>query len=802
MRLRSNRLASMVLGASILLMSGPASGQVLMPGIPGVDGYVHTAHLHDGRLYVGGVFSRVGESSGGWVAFDPVTGQPQVRKPHVAGTVFAACPDGAGGWYLAGELFGADGEARSNALHVLADGSLAPWAPSVNGRVHALALGDGKVVLAGAFTSVGGQPRQHLAAVDAVTGQVLPWIADSDLEVGSVAISGGNAYVGGAFTEISGVPRRMLAMISLQDGSVLPWDAGLPGAFAVTRMAVDRGRLLVAGALRNHAGQARSFMAFDAVSGASISDGVPTHTIAWDMVVAGGRVYLSGNEFPLPPRMNYGALALDRSTLQVVDWAPEPHDPLTGSGLPGSATSYSIGAWGGKVFLGFTSSNGMEFSVTPVDTLTGSVSPALTGLLGANSGPSEIMADGGRLWVAAGFRVPQGEPRENFAEIDLRSRTVTDWAPQVPSFPHSLVTIGSTLYLGYSNRYYGIPEVMGEAYDLQTHSKLAWAPDSMQRITRLHEQSGRIFASGSLPIPGPSTRYWVGELDPVTGHRTDWDPRVNGQVLSMVSDSSMLFIVGVFDSVGGQRRPGWAAFRLPDLTLIQDLPTMPFGVQAIGLSPEHIVLAGGTGANSNQVAAIDRATRTRSNWNPLQDRAGVGARRVSYAYGKFLFADYYDAGARLHCMYQQSPLASVSEEFPFQLGDPEISIEPHDGLLVLGGFFTHAGASPASSLAILSWPSTDVTPEPARVSRRITASPDPARTQVAFQIPDAAVERIEVLDLAGRVLWSARWRSTGQPTATWDLRTRRGVRTSPGVHFARFLADGRVVGSTRFVVIR
>ena len=804
-----SRVIQVLLSSSVLFAGVQASAQVPMPGLPGTDGVVFATRVWGDRLYIGGYFSRVGESTGGWVAYDPATGQPQPGLPRIAGVVRASCPDGQGGSYLGGEFLGANGQARSNVLHVLADGSLAAWAPRVDEGVWDLRLIGSQVFIAGRFTQVNGQARAHVAAIDASTGEVLGWRADTDLPVYALADSGGELFMGGDFTTVGGLQRVRVAKVAVQDGAVRPWDAGLQGGLGVSRLLLDRGRLLLSGNLRNASGVNYGFLALDPVTAQAIPGGGLRPEVAglvWDMVPHGGRIYLAGRYFSLPTRLNEQALALDRTTLQILDWQPQPHDYSTGGGLPTEGVCYSIGAVGDRVYLAITPDYPVEPSVVPVDTSTGFVHRGLAALDGLSIDVVRLRGQDGRLWISAGFRVPVGVARAGLAEIDLNTRSLTEWNPVPLGIPHSLVTVGSRLYVGYRSRSYGVPEPSAEAFDLPSHTRVAWSPDPTWVMDRLHEQSGRLFATGPGQNSGVTYGPWFRELDPNTGAATPWDPRVHGRVDQIVSDAQALYIAGDFDSVGGEPRDGWAGFRLPDLALLPGRPSTLHGVTNIGLSEDRIILAGrGQFWPYTEIVSLDRSSGLVQPWRPMQGLLanGPAAQMITHAYGSFLFSDYYvPAYVLQRCLYQQAPDDPTPTEFPFQVDEVPASMETHDGMLVLGGGFVFAGPSPAAGLAVFTWPSTDVPAGSRPDSRRIVASPDPARIQVTFTGLDLSVDRIEILDLAGRRVRMQRRDANDRATASWDLRTSDGGHAASGIHFARFLAGDRCVGTSRFIVLR
>src|SRR5829696_8210655 len=82
-----------------------------------------------------------------------------------------------------------------------------------DGRVTAIVSAGGQVYLAGYFTHVNGVPRNHLAAVDATTGQLTAWDPNANGAVQALDVSsdGTRIYAGGPFTSVGGLSRPRLA---------------------------------------------------------------------------------------------------------------------------------------------------------------------------------------------------------------------------------------------------------------------------------------------------------------------------------------------------------------------------------------------------------------------------------------------------------------------------------------------------------------------------------------------------------------------------------------------------------------
>src|SRR5437763_1477308 len=81
------------------------------------------------------------------------------------------------------------------------------------GAVNTLVVSSGLVYLGGSFSTVGGQPRGHVAAVDATSGAVTGWNPQSSAEVVTILPHGSTIYVGGAFNAIGGQARSHIAAL-------------------------------------------------------------------------------------------------------------------------------------------------------------------------------------------------------------------------------------------------------------------------------------------------------------------------------------------------------------------------------------------------------------------------------------------------------------------------------------------------------------------------------------------------------------------------------------------------------------
>ena len=83
-----------------------------------------------------------------------------------------------------------------------------PGTRAQTARCGTLAVSGSTVYAGGDFTSIGGQTRNRIAALDAATGLATAWDPDADNRVLALAVSGSTVYAGGQFTRIGGKPRN------------------------------------------------------------------------------------------------------------------------------------------------------------------------------------------------------------------------------------------------------------------------------------------------------------------------------------------------------------------------------------------------------------------------------------------------------------------------------------------------------------------------------------------------------------------------------------------------------------------
>lgn len=239
------------------------SGTIDSEFYPHAEGDVHAIALQpDGSILIGGTFSSVWGRGSNSVArsnvarFNPDGSLDAGFGPAVNGQVaaFAFQADGKvviGGYFTRAQPVGSTTPLiRNHVARLNSDGSFdAGFALDAGGRILAsVTQTDGKVVIGGTFTSVGGATHNFVARLNA-DGTVDPtYNPDFNGRVYTMAYEAGSnkVIVGGAFTTIGGETRNHLARLNPNGTIDSEYNPNIDGQVGVLLLQSD-GKLLVGG---------------------------------------------------------------------------------------------------------------------------------------------------------------------------------------------------------------------------------------------------------------------------------------------------------------------------------------------------------------------------------------------------------------------------------------------------------------------------------------------------------------------------------------------------------------------------
>jgi uncharacterized delta-60 repeat protein len=294
--------------------------------------------------------------------------------------------------YLAGDFDSIDGITRPGIARVdnagAIDSNFDP-SPGIPGGVYSVALqADGKVLVAGSFTSAAGANYAYLARLnaDGTPDKSFATGTGPDADVYSVAVSNdGHIIIGGAFTHFNAVKRAGIARLNADGSLDTTFDPGTGADATVYAVAVQSdAKVVLAGAFTNFAGQVMNRFTRVNPNG-SIDSGFDIHLGANDTVRAlalqANTAFVIGGDFTT-------VNGLDRQGVARI----HGDEKFILSSIQFSAASYRIGEKGGDATITVQRSGDIQ-SVASVRFLTAN-GTAIAG--------SDYVATNGMLQFAAG----------------------------------------------------------------------------------------------------------------------------------------------------------------------------------------------------------------------------------------------------------------------------------------------------------------------------------------------------------------------------------------------------------------
>ncbi|MFC5490509.1 delta-60 repeat domain-containing protein [Dokdonella soli] len=218
------------------------------------------AQQADNKLMLGGFFDAIGGTPRNRIARLNADGSTETDfDPNANGNVYALMQQADGGLVLGGDFTlidgGTGGTTRNYIARLNPDGSLdTTFQPQVNGHVAALAQqADGKILIGGSFTQVGACACNRIARLN-TDGSVdigfNPGAGGADSDVYALALQpDGKLVLGGNFTTIGGTLRHHIARLNTDGGLDIAFvNPGVGGVFdSVLALALQTDGKIVAG---------------------------------------------------------------------------------------------------------------------------------------------------------------------------------------------------------------------------------------------------------------------------------------------------------------------------------------------------------------------------------------------------------------------------------------------------------------------------------------------------------------------------------------------------------------------------
>ncbi len=320
------------------------------------------------QLFIGGYFAFLkgitGEYRNGLIALDTTTHLPAVWDPGLSlqGSAYE--------FHCANDTLYAFEKTTSNLFAInTTDGAVIPeWAPVVDGNITSWAFGLDGIYLHGNFSTINGDDRPLLGAVDYHTGATLPWIPNTSSDsftATAMDVRGDVLYLGGDIPSLGGEGRGNLGAISTVTGEILPWapDIQNSGALVISGITTSKTHAYIYGSFNQINGETRSLVTRVKLSDGSTDEWIPDMSDYLSVIC----VHLRGNSIFMGVDLEYpdpSVIAVNKTTGQDKGW-----DAGIG-GVEGSSV-VSVASIGQKIYIsgnfdtGTNRDNFIVFNIAP-----------------------------------------------------------------------------------------------------------------------------------------------------------------------------------------------------------------------------------------------------------------------------------------------------------------------------------------------------------------------------------------------------------------------------------------------------
>jgi len=617
---------------AMLLASGATSGrgQSALDGFdPNANGRIRVVFVQpDGKILIGGDFTRLSPNGG-----------PAVTRNCMA---------------------------RLNP-----DGTLdTAFNPNANTAITSIALQtDGKIVVGGGFTSIGGQTRNRIARLDATTGQPDSFDPNANDAIYSVVIQAdGKILAGGVFTSIGGQTRNHIARLDATTGLPDSFNPNANGVVITITLQAD-GKILVGGVFSQQAGaitiggQARNYIArLDAATGLADSFNPNANSEVTSIAVQADGKILAGGYFQ---DLGLGAVSIGgevRNRIARLD----PTTGLADSFNPNANESVNSIAIqpNGKIVAGgfFTRMGGQTRNrmarLDPVSGAPDSFNPN-----GNYHVYAVALQTDGKILAGGDFATfaPNGGAtvtRNRIARLETDGR-VDETLDLSIGFAGDngdvLVTVvqpdGKILIGGGFTSVLGVPRNNIARLNTDGTVDLDFNPNANSTILSIAVQAdGQILVGGTFDGAnsiGGQTRRFIARLNSTTGLADSFNPAASSYIYSIAMQTDGKILAGgAFTSIGGQTRSHIA--RLDAKTGLADSfdPNPNDTVSSIAVQADGKIVVGGGfatigGQSRNNIARLDPTTGAADSFNPNAS-SGVSAIALQ-ADGKILAGGTFEA---------------------------------------------------------------------------------------------------------------------------------------------------------------
>lgn len=391
-----------------------AASNTAMAWNPNANNGVSTLVVSGSVVYAGGDFTSIGGQTRNRIAaIDTSTGSSTTWNPSPAGNRVNTISISGSVMFAGGDYTHISGQTRNRIAAIdVTTGGVTTWNPNASSGgavINALAVSGSTVYAGGSFSTIGGQTRNSIAALDATTGNASAWNPNSAGNINAIVVSGTNIYVGGTFATIGGQSRSRIAALDSTTGLATSWNPGANSG--VLALAVSGSTVFAAGNFDVLGGSTRWYVGgVDAGTGLATAWNPTANNPARALYVSGSTLYVGGGFTNIAGNSRVGGAAFDIGTGTINSWWPAT--------LGGFATIYSISVSGSTVYVGGSFTNAGGTGRNNVAALNDTTATALSWNPNANQLLNTVVSSASAIYVGGQFTTIGSATRNYLAVID------------------------------------------------------------------------------------------------------------------------------------------------------------------------------------------------------------------------------------------------------------------------------------------------------------------------------------------------------------------------------------------------
>ena len=604
------------------------------------------------KVWIGGSFTQIGVNNPNLATLNRSSNQV-VAGLAVNGPISTTEQDGQGGYYVGGSFSRIGGVDKSHLVRVTAAGQVdLAFNPTLNGAVTSIKLHQGKLYVAGTFTTNSGADCNNIIALNPTTGAYANWqsaaIRSSYLRAtpsnkNHLTTAGSRLFVSGDF-DLIGQKTGGLSGFNNSTGKLLSTLPSITGT-ANAIVSDGNGGYYIGGNFSKVGSvtvQHLTHLNPDGTVDNSFSPSPDAPVRA--LVLKAGVLYIGGDFTSILSQTRIGGAAINVSTNSLTAWNPN----ISVGGniqqlVDGGTTLYAVGTFSQ---IDGVNRNGLAAISLTLGTAT-SWDPEVTGTV------RSVLLSGSQLYVAGSFSAIGGQTRTNLARISTSTALTDSWdVGTINGDVNSLAINGTTLLIG--GNFSDIASTPA-AYLASLSTSTAAVLNGFEslglnaQVTSLAHTSGKLMVGGHFSMAAGSKQNGSVVLSTTTNlPLSSFDFATDAPSNQWLVDGQKILAVGDF-SYAGYARANLMSLSL-NTNLINDqvssFRTRPsHTITAVRLlSANQLAVAGYfTSINGSTttpyLAKLDTATATLISWpvpelnGPVEDLALIGTNL--YATGSF-----------------------------------------------------------------------------------------------------------------------------------------------------------------------